>query len=52
MWNIDQQDWLVVADHVVIAKHKVHSLETNRTGPISRQILVLSKHNSFTLKDK
>ena len=36
--------------HVVIAIHIVHSLETNRTGPISRQILVLSEPNLFTFK--
>ena len=36
--------------HVVLALHIVHSLETNRAGPIARQILVLSEHNLFTLK--
>ena len=43
--------WSVVVGHVVLAIHIVHSLETNRAGPISRQILVLSKHNLFTLKN-
>ena len=38
--------------HVVLAIHIVHSLETNRAGPISSQILVLSEHNLFTLKEK
>ena len=33
--------------HVVLAIHIVHSLETNRAGPISRQIKVLSEHNLF-----
>ena len=42
--------WSVVVGHVVLTIHIVHSLETNRTGPISRQILVLSEHNIFTLK--
>ena len=42
--------WSVVAGHVVIAIHRVHDLETNRAKPIYRQILVLSKHNVFTLK--
>ena len=37
---------------MVIVKHRVLSLETNRAGPISRQILVLSDHNLFTLKGK
>ena len=32
--------WSVVAGHVVIAIHRVHSLETNRAWSISRQILV------------
>ena len=32
--------------HVVIAIHIVHSLETNRAGPISRQIIVLSDYSS------
>ena len=44
--------WSVVAGHVVLAIHKVHSLETNRAGPISRQIIVLSEHNLFTLRGK
>ena len=44
--------WSVVVGHVVLAIHIVHSLETNRAGPISRQILVLSEHNLFTLKGK
>ena len=39
-----------VAGHVVLAIHRVHTLETNKAGPISRQILVLSDHNLFTLK--
>ena len=38
--------------HVVLAIHIGRSLETNRTGPIPRQILVLSEHNLFTLKGK
>ena len=42
--------WSVVVGHVVIAIHIVHSLEINRAGPISRQIIVLSEHNLFTLK--
>ena len=42
--------WSVVVGHVVLAIHLVHSLETNRTGSMSRQILVLSEHNLFTLK--
>ena len=33
-----------------VAIHIVHSLENNRAGPISRQILVFSEHNIFTLK--
>ena len=44
--------WSVVACHVGLAIYIVHSLETNRTGPISRQILVSSEHNLFTLKGK
>ena len=44
--------WSVVAGHVMIGIHRVHSLETNRAGPKSRQILVLSEHNLFTLKGK
>ena len=44
--------WSFVAGHVVRAIHRVHSLETNRAGPIYRQILVLSEHNVFTLKGK
>ena len=42
--------------HVVLVIHIVYSLETNRAGPgagqISRQIIVLSEHNIFTLKGK
>ena len=38
--------------HVVQAIHIAHSLETNRAGPISRQILVLFEHHLFTLKGK
>ena len=38
--------------HVVLAIHIVHSLETNRAGPIANQILVLSEHNLFILKGK
>ena len=38
--------WSVVIGHVVLAKHIVHSLKTDRVwpgaGPISRQIIVLS----------
>ena len=34
--------WSVVAGHVMITIHRVHNFETNRTGPVSRQILVLS----------
>ena len=44
--------WSVVVGHVVLAIHIVNSLETNRVGPISRQILVLSEHNLFTSKGK
>ena len=44
--------WPVVVDHVVLAIHIVHSLETNRAGPISSKIIVLSEHNLFTLKGK
>ena len=44
--------WSVVVGHVVLAIHRVHSLEINRAGPISRQVLVLSEHNLFTLKGK
>ena len=48
--------WSVVVGHLVLAIHIVHSLETNRAGPgarpISRQIIVLSEHNLFTLKGK
>ena len=36
----------------LLAIHIVHSLETNRAGPISSQILVLSEHNLFMLKEK
>ena len=42
----------VVVGHVVLAIHIVHSLETYRAGHISRQILVLSGHNLFTLKGR
>ena len=42
----------VMAGHVVIAIYRVHGLETNRARPIYRQILVLSKHNVFTLNGK
>ena len=42
--------WSVVVGHVVLAIHIVRNLETNRVGPISRQILVLSEHNLFTSK--
>ena len=52
MWNIDQHIWSVEAGDVMIAVHRVHSLEANRAGPISRQILVLSEHNLITLKEK
>ena len=38
--------------HVVLALHIVHSLETNRAGSISRQLLLLSEHILFTLKEK
>ena len=41
--------WSVMVGHVVLAIHIVHSLETDRDGPISRQITVLSEHNLFTL---
>ena len=34
--------WSLVAGHVVLAIHRVHSLETNRAGQIPKQILVLS----------
>ena len=44
--------WLVMVGHVVLAIiHIVHSLETNRAGTISRQIILLSEH-LFTLKGK
>ena len=52
MWNIDQHSLVSWAGYVVIAIHRVHTLETHRAGPISRQILVLSEHNLFTLKGK
>ena len=42
----------VVAGHVMIAIHRVHNLETNRAGPISSQILVISEHILSTLKGK
>ena len=42
----------VVVGHVVLAIHIVHSLENNRAGTIFSQIIVLSEHNSFTLKGK
>ena len=42
--------WSVVVGHVVLALHIVHSLETNRAGQLSSQILVLSNHNVFILK--
>ena len=44
--------WSVGVGHLVLAIHVVHSLENNRAGPISRQILALSEHNLFTLKGK
>ena len=44
--------WSVVVGHVVLDLHIVHSLETYRAGPISRQIIVLPEHNIFTLKGK
>ena len=44
--------WSVVFGHVVLAIHIVHSLENNRAGPLSSQILVLSEHNLFILKGK
>ena len=44
--------WSVVVGHVALAIHRFHSLETNRVGPIYRQIIVLSEHNLFTLKGK
>ena len=44
--------WSVVVSHVVLAIHIVHSLETNRAGPIFRQIIVLSEHYLFPLKGK
>ena len=54
MWNIVQHSLISrgwpCGDK--LATHRVHSLETNRAGPISRQILVLSEHNLFTLKEK
>ena len=55
IWNIDQTSrpvWSVMVGHVVLAIRIVHSLDTNSTGPISRQILVLSEHDLFTLKGK
>ena len=39
--------WSVVVGHVVLAIHIAHSLETNRAGPISKQILVFSEQNLF-----
>ena len=42
----------VVAGHVMIAIYRAHSLETNRAGPLSRKISVLSEHIIFTLKGK
>ena len=44
--------WSVVVGHGVLAIHIVHSLETNRAGPMSRKIIVLSEPNLFTLKEK
>ena len=44
--------WSVVVGRAVLAVHIVHSLETNRSGLISRQIIVLSEHSLFTLKGK
>ena len=44
--------WTVVVGHVVLAIHILHSLESNRAGLISRQIIVLSEHNLFTLTGK
>ena len=44
--------WSGVVGHVVLAIHIVHSLETDRTGAISRQTIVLSEHHVFTLKGK
>ena len=44
--------WSVVVGHVVLAINIVHSLEINRTGSISKQIVVLSEHYLFTLKGK
>ena len=44
--------WSIVVGHVVLAIHIVHSLETNRVGPIPRQILVVSEHSLFTWKGK
>ena len=43
-----------VVGHVVLATcmNEVHSLETNRAELTSRQIIVLSGHNLFTLKVK
>ena len=45
MWNIEQNSLVSRG-----SRGSVHSLETNRARPISRQILVLSEHNLFTLK--
>ena len=42
----------VVVGHVVLAIHIVHSLETNRAGPLSSQTLVLSEHIFFILNGK
>ena len=36
----------------MLAIHIVHSLETNKAGPISSQTLVLSGHNLFIFKGK
>ena len=42
----------VVVGHVVLGIHIFHSLETNRAGLISRQILVLSEHIFFQFERK
>ena len=49
MWNIDQHSlfscgWPCDDSTLYTVIHRLHSLETNRAGPISRQILVLSEH--------
>ena len=44
--------WSVVIGHVVLAIQIAHSLETNRAGSLSSQIVVLSEHTLIILKGK